>query len=290
MSRRLLLAALGLAAGVGLPGIAVSQESPEAEAASAALSYDAGDYETAAASYRRLLEAPEGLDRAALHYNLGNAEYRTGRLGYAMLHWERSLAIRTGDGDARANVALARSVLDRRLTDAAAAGDPDTFLLELLRSMQGVQVWLRQTPPARFAGSFSAFVLLAGVCWTLLMIRRGRRGSCWPCSGSLSLRRPPPESSSGYGSPLRRSRSWCSRGRRFAAAPATPSRNSRHCRRGSTWNSTTSPRCHRTDSGGWSLPGSWATPTGMASSRWRSASPALHPGAGATPAAPGPRS
>ena len=177
MRRRLLLAALGLAAAVGLPGTAVSQESPEAEAAAAARRYDAGDYESAAAGYRRLLAAaPEGLDRAALYYNLGNAEYRGGRLGYAMLHWERSLALRPGDEDPRANVALARAVLDRRLTDAAASGDPDTFLLALLGSMQGFQVWLRQTPPARFAGSLSAFVLLAGVCWTLLMLRRGRRG------------------------------------------------------------------------------------------------------------------
>lgn len=176
MRDRRLLGLLVLAAGVGTSGFAVSQETPEAQAAAAARSYDAGDYESAAASFRRLLAAPEGLDRAALHYNLGNAEYRTGRLGYAMLHWQRSLAIRPGDGDARANVALARAVLDRRLTDAAAAGDPDTFLLELLRSMQGFHVWLRQAPPSRFAGLLSAFALLAGACWTLLMIRRGRRG------------------------------------------------------------------------------------------------------------------
>ena len=176
MRSRHLPGLLVLAVGAGSSGIAVSQETPEAEAAAAARSYDAADYESAVAGYRRLLAAsPAGLDRAALHYNLGNAEYRTGRLGYAMLHWERALAIRPGDGDARANVALARAVLDRRLTDAA-AGDPDTFLLELLGSMQGFQVWLRQTPPARFAWLASGFVLLAGACWTLLMIRRGRRG------------------------------------------------------------------------------------------------------------------
>ena len=171
-----LLGLLVLATGIGSSGIAAAQETAEAEAAAAARSYDAGDYQSAAAVYRRLLAAPGDLDRAALHYNLGNAEYRTGRLGHAMLHWERSLAIRPGDTDARANVALARGVLDRRLTDAAAAGDPDTFLLELLGSVQGLHVWLRQTPPARFAGLLSAFVLLAGACWTFLMIRRGRRG------------------------------------------------------------------------------------------------------------------
>lgn len=171
-----LLGLLVLAAGIGSCGIAAAQGTPEEAATAAARSYDAGDYESAAAVYRRLLAVPDGLDRAALHYNLGNAEYRTGRLGYAMLHWERSLTIRPGDTDARANVALARAVLDRRLTDAAASGDPDTFLLELLGSMQGFQVWLRRTAPARFAWSLSGFVLLAGACWTLLMIRRGRRG------------------------------------------------------------------------------------------------------------------
>ncbi len=176
MRYRRCLGLLVLAAGIGSSGIAAAQETAEAEAAVAARSYDAGDYQSAAAVYRRLLAAPGDLDRAALHYNLGNAEYRGGRLGYAMLHWERSLAIRPGDGDALANVALARAVLDRRLTDAAASGDPDTFLLELLGSMQGFQVWLRRTPPARFAWSLSGFVLLAGACWTLLMIRRGRRG------------------------------------------------------------------------------------------------------------------
>lgn len=176
MRRRHLLGALALAIGSGHAGNALPQESFET-AAAAARSYDDGDYEAAAATYRRLLDEDVGnLDRAALHYNLGNAEYRGGRLGYAMLHWERSLAIRPGDEDARVNVALARGVLDRRLTDAAASGDPEPFLLALLGSMQGFQVWLRQTPPARFAWSLSAFVVLAGACWTLLMIRRGRRG------------------------------------------------------------------------------------------------------------------
>lgn len=176
MRRRHLLGALALAIGSGHAGNALSQEG-FATAAAAARSYDDGDYEASAATYRQLLDEDSGnLDRAALHYNLGNAEYRTGRLGHAMLHWERSLAIRPGDTDARANVALARSVLDRRLTDAAASGDPDTFLVELLGSMQGFPVWLRQTPPARFAWPLSAFVLLAGVCWTLLTVRRGRRG------------------------------------------------------------------------------------------------------------------
>ncbi len=169
-----LLVAVGL--GCFQPGIARAQESPGVDAAAAARSYDEGDYEAAGVLYRRLLEeAAEGVDRAALHYNLGNAEYRAGRLGYAMLHWERSLALHPGDGDARANLGLAHDLLDRRLTEAAASGASDTFSLELLRSMQGFGAWLRRSSPGRLAWVLSASALLAGALWTLLMLGRGRR-------------------------------------------------------------------------------------------------------------------
>ena len=174
MRRRLLLA-LVLVAGLGVSRTALPQER-RADAAAAARSYDEGDYQAAAGAYRQLLEeADEGIDRAALQYNLGNAEYRAGRLGYAMLHWERSLALRPDDPDARANLALAHALLDRRLTDAAATGTSDTFSLELLRSMQGFGAWLRRSPPDRFARILGGCALLAGICWTLLMFRRGGR-------------------------------------------------------------------------------------------------------------------
>ncbi len=178
MKRLLVPGWLLVAVGSGgfLPGIALAQGSPGVDAAAAARSYDEGDYEATGAVYHRLLEeAGEGVDRGALHYNLGNAEYRAGRLGYAMLHWERSLALHSGDDDARANLGLARELLDRRLTDAAASRTSDTFSLELLRAMQGFGAWLRRISPDRIAWVLSASALLAGGLWTLLMLGRGRR-------------------------------------------------------------------------------------------------------------------
>lgn len=184
MRRRFLPIPLALLAGFGLPRPAAPQESPGA--AAAARSYDEGDYGAAAAGYRRLLEeADEGTDRAALHYNLGNAEYRSGRLGFAMLHWERSLVLRPGDEDARENLALARELLDRRLTDAAAAGAPDTFSVELLRSMQGFGAWLRRSSPDRFARILGGSALVGGICWTLLTLGHGRRRLVWAALGSV---------------------------------------------------------------------------------------------------------
>ena len=190
MKRRLAPGWFVVAVGFGFfqPGIALAQGSPGMDAAGAARSYDEGNYEAAAVRYRGLLEeAGAGVDRAALHYNLGNAEYRAGRLGYAILHWERSLALHPGDDDARANLGLAHELLDRRLTDAAARGASDTFSLELLRSMQGSGAWLRRSSPDRIARMLSASVLLAGVFWTLLMLGRGRRRLMVACLGLVLL-------------------------------------------------------------------------------------------------------
>lgn len=176
-------------------------ESGAGDPEEAARRYDAGDYREAAEIWRALLgeaavrpggaagqgSAPgTGWDRAALHYNLGNAEFRDGRLGYAMLHWERALLLRPGDPEARANLALARSLLDRRLTAAAASADGDAasgdasvsvdaFALELLRSMEGFTAGVRRAPPGRFAAFVVASALLGGALATLLLFRVGPR-------------------------------------------------------------------------------------------------------------------
>lgn len=170
--------------------VAPQLESPDP--AEAVRLYDAGGYREAAAIWRRLLrEAPPpgptgeaaALDRAALHYNLGNAEFRDGRLGFAMLHWERSLRLRPGDDDAAANLALARSVLDRRLTAAAASGAGEgsageaanAFALELLRSMGGFTAEMRRLPARRAAAALLVSLFAGGALWTLALLGYGRR-------------------------------------------------------------------------------------------------------------------
>ena len=149
--------------------------SPE-RAAEANRLYDDGDYEAAAAIWGGLLaEDGAGLDRGALEYNLGNAEFRAGRLGRAMLHWERTLLHRPGDRDALANLELSRRLLDGRLRQAAAAGESDAFARELLGAMQGFAAALRRIPARRFAVAVSASALVAGGFVTLLLLGRGGR-------------------------------------------------------------------------------------------------------------------
>jgi tetratricopeptide (TPR) repeat protein len=71
--------------------------------------YQAGDYEAAVEAYEAVLSG--GFESADLHYNLGNAHFKLGRLGWSILSWERALALEPGDPDAQANLDLARSLI-----------------------------------------------------------------------------------------------------------------------------------------------------------------------------------
>jgi len=70
--------------------------------------YLAGDYEGAVAAYETVLGA--GFESAALHYNLGNAYFKSGDLGRSILAWERARAVAPSDPDVLANLELARSL------------------------------------------------------------------------------------------------------------------------------------------------------------------------------------
>ena len=70
--------------------------------------YQQGDYAGAVDAYEAVVKA--GFDSAALHYNLGDAYFKDGKLGRAILEWERALDRAPGDQDALANLELARSL------------------------------------------------------------------------------------------------------------------------------------------------------------------------------------
>jgi tetratricopeptide (TPR) repeat protein len=69
--------------------------------------YLEGDYAGAVAAYQAVLDA--GFESVALHYNLGNAHFKTGELGRSILAWERARALAPNDPDVLANLELARS-------------------------------------------------------------------------------------------------------------------------------------------------------------------------------------
>jgi hypothetical protein len=77
--------------------------------------YKEGRWAEAAAGYEELLSA--GIVHPDLHYNLGNAYFRDGRLGRAIYHYQRSLALAPGRDDAAHNLGLARQLAEARWSD-----------------------------------------------------------------------------------------------------------------------------------------------------------------------------
>jgi len=70
--------------------------------------YQSGDYPAAVEAYEAVLAS--GFESRDLHYNLGNAYFKSGELGRSILSWERALALEPGAQDAQANLELARSL------------------------------------------------------------------------------------------------------------------------------------------------------------------------------------
>ena len=71
--------------------------------------YEASNFQRAAEAYQQLVD--QGLRDAALFYNLGNAHYKQGELGLAVLNYRRAerLSPRDGDIDANLEVVLAQT-------------------------------------------------------------------------------------------------------------------------------------------------------------------------------------
>ena len=74
--------------------------------------YKGGSYNKAIDEYKQLVD--EGYSGVALFYNLGNSYYRIGKLGYAILYYEKALRISPSDEDVQHNLNFAKlSTVDR---------------------------------------------------------------------------------------------------------------------------------------------------------------------------------
>lgn len=74
--------------------------------------YKDGSYEKAIDEYKQLVD--EGYEGTSLFYNLGNCYYRIGKIGYAILYYEKALKISPSDEDVQHNLNFARlSTVDR---------------------------------------------------------------------------------------------------------------------------------------------------------------------------------
>ena len=110
--------------------------------------YQAEDYPAAVEAYEAILAG--GFESHELYYNLGNAYFKVGDLGQAILSWERALKLEPGDQDAVANLALAN-----QLTADEVEPLPRFWLLSV------VSWWVNLLPR-------SALLLLVGAGWLSL--------------------------------------------------------------------------------------------------------------------------
>ncbi|HTL71088.1 MAG TPA: tetratricopeptide repeat protein [Candidatus Eisenbacteria bacterium] len=78
--------------------------------------YQAGDFKAAAAGYRSIIEG--GSASVAVHYNLGNTEFRLGHKGKAMAAYLRALELAPRDPDVRWNLHILKSVVQDRIEPA----------------------------------------------------------------------------------------------------------------------------------------------------------------------------
>jgi tetratricopeptide (TPR) repeat protein len=69
--------------------------------------YQSGNFQLAADLYQQVVTA--GYESPTLYYNLGNSYYRLGKIGYAILNYERAQKLAPGDEDIIHNLALANS-------------------------------------------------------------------------------------------------------------------------------------------------------------------------------------
>ncbi|QQS37514.1 MAG: tetratricopeptide repeat protein [Ignavibacteriales bacterium] len=88
---------------------AVQQVDAESSLKKANELYINKNYDSAISEYEKLVS--EGFESVELFYNLGNAYYRSGRYGYAVLNYERALKLSPADEDVIHNIALVNSQL-----------------------------------------------------------------------------------------------------------------------------------------------------------------------------------
>ena len=68
--------------------------------------YKSNQYQLAIDEYNKLIK--QGFEGESVYYNLGNAHYRLGKVGYAILYYEKALKLSPSDADIKHNLTLAR--------------------------------------------------------------------------------------------------------------------------------------------------------------------------------------
>ena len=93
--------------------------------------YNGGDYAAALASYESI--AAEGLQSAALYYNMANTYFKQGDTAHAILYYRRALRLAPADEDIRHNLEYAEQSTKDIIDEI-----PEFFLFAWMRSVRDV--------------------------------------------------------------------------------------------------------------------------------------------------------
>ncbi len=69
--------------------------------------YQDKEYEKAIETYQNIISS--GYEGTSLYYNLGNSYYRGGKIGFAILYYEKALELSPGDDDVAHNLSIANT-------------------------------------------------------------------------------------------------------------------------------------------------------------------------------------
>lgn len=122
--------------------------------------YIAGDYSGAIAAYNDILDA--GSVSHKLLYNLGNAYFKDGQLGRAILLYNRALALKPNDKDTRWNLDIAEAFVKVRIEPV-----PQFFLARWVGALRGTM-----SADGWAAVSLAALAVVAGAALLYFLTRR----------------------------------------------------------------------------------------------------------------------
>jgi len=132
--------------------------------------YAQKDYEGAVQAYEQALQ---GGHDARAHYNLGNALFRTGKIGRAIANYRRAYYLAPRDRDIEANLAFARAY---RVDKTASPPGP------LARLADRALMWMSRREASLLTGllaTLAGFSLAAWIVW--------RRGALGLVAGALAV-------------------------------------------------------------------------------------------------------
>jgi tetratricopeptide (TPR) repeat protein len=130
--------------------------------------YQEERYSEAAEVYESIRAS--GVEDGVLYYNLGNSYFKAGRLGLAIVSYERALKLLPGDDDARANLEFANSLVSGGVA-------PPPLPLAIGWAVDAY----RRTGPAALAWSVGLSFFAFGIAVSILLLDR------WPALRTASI-------------------------------------------------------------------------------------------------------